>query len=157
MFGDKRPLIINRPFIGCCLVDAAHGWFHKSFPIAHMGRWAPMEPICLTISRMMYIIVFGTIHSVVMVRTLFENIRRTQDPMFALNVSGWIIQNTNIVLRQCGCGHSAGAHPLPIGENTYSPGGLDLTSCVAIPLWRLKCFLHRRRQACALALIAIIV
>ena len=40
-----------------------------------------------------------------------------------------------------------GAHPLPIGENTYSPGGLDLTSCVAIPLWRLKCFLHRRRQA----------
>ena len=120
-----------------------------------------MEPICLTISRMMYIIVFGTIHSIVMVRTLFENSRagqrarfhkffhlhigRTQDPMLALNVSGWIIQNTNIVLRQCGCGHSAGAHPLPIGENTYSPGGLDLTSCVAIPLWRLKCFLHRRQ------------
>ena len=77
-----------------------------------------------------------------------------QDPMLALIVSGWIIQNTNIVLRQCGCGHSAGAHPLPIGENTYSPGGLDLTSCVAIPLWRLKCFLHRRRQPRALALIA---
>ena len=79
-----------------------------------------------------------------------------QDPILALIVSGWIINNTNIVLRQCGCGHSAGAHPLPIGENTYSPGGLDLTSCVAIPLWRLKCFLHRRRQARALALIEII-
>ena len=64
------------------------------------------------------------------------------------------IKKTNSVFRQGGRG--AGAHPLPIGENTYSPGGLDLTSCVAIPLWRLKCFLHRRRQACALALILII-
>ena len=82
MFGDKRPLNINRPFIGCCLVDAAHGWFHKSFPIAHMGRWAPMEPICLTISRMTYIIVFGTIHSIVMVRTPFENSRAEQRARF---------------------------------------------------------------------------
>ena len=33
VFGDKRPLVIDRPFVGCCLPGRAHSWFSSIFPM----------------------------------------------------------------------------------------------------------------------------